>query len=970
MSAWRYVLLAALLLGRPVSAVTVEKLLPFTPGVDSVRIQVVLQGDGQAGPLEVRAIIEPLKGGDAVWKGPIGQVEPAAAGADSISVEHLIDQLKVQPWSPGSPNLYKATVIVLRNNNQVATKTVRFGFRSFQAKDGHCYLNGKPIFLRGIAINPPGRTVPEKVGESKQFAHDYVKYLRGQNVNLIRLEHDNQDWFDACDELGMMVYQGFYGSPPTGMTKAEEAAAAAERGLEAQDEAVGKKLPRDFDKSMRAYQDAFEPYVHHPSIVIYILTNEMPYKGKTGEAVHEFLTKAYEHLSKWDHTRAYIGNAGYGEGHEGDINDVHRYWGWYYNSFLTYYNLRDPKLFGEFDKNQPFTFSECVGCFTGPTGAWNYIERKQLAAGLGWTGHDADQPEEAQVYQAFMVKQATESFRRMRSINPRISGLMPFTITFHNWRGIKSFDQMKPTAASKQFGVSYQPVLLSWESWQPQVYAGTTIHPIAHVINDADDFSDLTDGSLTYELRSRQGNAVVSGKMDLPAVTYYGTWKSAIELALPEKLPSGEYTLVGQVKKSGKTVSSNDTPIFIAGGEWKQNIKAGKRGIVVVNAPATDGAIKKLGLHTESAREFDKLDPSSDCLVIGEEAWKSLASSREKLQEFIRAGGRVLCLGQKHDEFDASWLPGGVELCKTSATDPDYSGQVRPQFDQTHINLERPEHPVFSGVDRDRLKLSSDYTGWDQTKPRFPRVSPMRFGYKLTKPDDLGKIAVLADYDRGLEGIALAEMFDGKGSVLLCGLDLIGRIGVDPVADRILSNMLAYMTSDTAKHDPHPLIKDPIHWGDFATEHGVIGSPVYGFFYNTDWTPPPTEPDAKPLTDAAGGWNTKPSDQFLPKGIRPRGPFTYTFNCGPRDGTKSPEGTGIFFATIPVGRAKVVTKVRNDTREAIMLQVNVNEGKPTKHDIPPGQTITVSTPIPSKATDVSVRYTGNRELIILETAFQ
>ena len=44
---------------------------------------------------------------------------------------------------------------------------------------------------------------------------------------------------------------------------------------------------------------------------------------------------------------------------------------------------------------------------------------------------------------------------------------MPFTITFHNWRGIKAFDQMKPTAASKQFGISYQPVLLSWEQWTP-----------------------------------------------------------------------------------------------------------------------------------------------------------------------------------------------------------------------------------------------------------------------------------------------------------------------------------------------------------------------------------------------------------------------------------------------------------------------------------------------------------------------
>ena len=58
------------------------------------------------------------------------------------------------------------------------------------------------------------------------------------------------------------------------------------------------------------YQAQFETYVRHPSIVIYVLSNEMPYHGKSGQAVHEFLTKAYEHLSEWDHTRAYIGNAG------------------------------------------------------------------------------------------------------------------------------------------------------------------------------------------------------------------------------------------------------------------------------------------------------------------------------------------------------------------------------------------------------------------------------------------------------------------------------------------------------------------------------------------------------------------------------------------------------------------------------------------------------------------------------------
>jgi hypothetical protein len=244
----------------------------------------------------------------------------------------------------------------------------------------------------------------------------------------------------------------------------------------------------------------------------------------------------------------------------------------------------------------------------------------------------------------------------------------------------------------------------------------------------------------------------------------------------------------------------------------------------------------------------------------------------------------------------------------------------------------------------------------------------MRFGFKLTEPNDLARIAILADYDRGLEGIALAEMFDGKGSVLLCGLDLVGRIGIDPVADRLLTNMLTYMSGD-AKHDPHPTIKDPIRWGDFATEHGVIGSPIYGLFRNTDWTPPPTEPDAKPLTDAQGGWNTRPSDQFLPKGIRPRGPFSYTFNCAPRDGDKSPDGTGIFWASIPAGRSKVLTKVRNDTKSALKLRIDVNDAKGVEREVPAGQTISISAPIPARATDVGIRYTGSRELIILETAF-
>jgi hypothetical protein len=757
----------------------------------------------------------------------------------------------------------------------------------------------------------------------------------------------------------MMVYQGFYGSPPSGMTRDEERSA---RALEAVDEAEGKRIPPDFSRSMRAYQDEFETYVKHPSIIIYVLSNEMPYKGKDAPAVHDFLTRAFDHLSKWDQTRLYIGNAGYGEGHEGDLNDVHRYWGWYYNSFLTFLNLRDAKLFGDYEKGQPLTFSECIGNFTGPSRAYNYIEKKQLASALGWTGTAPanEQAGRAQAYQRFSVAQVTESFRRMRSINPRISGIMPFTITFRNWRGIKSFAEMQPTAAADQFGTSYQPVLLSWENWTPQVYTGTKGKLIAHIVNDADDFSDLTGATLRYAVNYRN-----FGQVELPSIPYYGTHRQPIEIDVPEPGPGGVGLVAGTIVKGDRVISSNHSWFFIAGNEWKAKPPATKRQLVIAPGKTAD-ALATLAFATTAS---EQLDPAKDCLIIGEEE----APRRVDVKTFVNAGGRVLCLGPKRDgSFDPSWLPGGVTLLEHSVNEPTYPVEQRPAYDQAHVNPQWTGHPVLAGIERDHLRYWSDYTGWDQTKPGFPRISPVRFGYKLTKQADLKNIAVIANYDSGLEGVALGEFFDGKGSALLCGLDLVGRIGFDPVADRMLKNLVAYMADDAA-HAKHPTVTKPIRWGDFASEQGVlVDGTITGLFRNTTWQPPPTDPHGEPPRDKLNGWNTRPSDQYLPDGIRPRGPFVYTFNGAVRNvDHNNASGWGVFWASVPAGRKSMITKVRNPTTRPATLRVDVNGADGEPRDLPPGSTsVIIETPLPPDVSDIGVRYTGDRDLVIEETDFR
>lgn len=887
------------------------------------------------------------------WK---GQIEGRRIDNEIV---FMIDSLHPQQWSPAHPYLYKLTIVFPDKNGEIQKAIFRIGFRDFETKNGKIYLNGYPIFLRGIAINPPGRGIPREVETSRIFAEEYVRFMKSINVNIIRIP-DDQIWYDVCDELGMMVFGGNYSGSVD-----------------------NEKPPTDFDKAVKWYKNIkFGPIMYHPSLMIYALTNEVPYTGVIAQQWAMFLDYAFEKLKRWDNTRLYIGNAGYGYGQGGDICDLHRYWGWYYGSPFTFLHVRDYEKIVFPDQIQPLTFTECVGNYTGPDGRYNLTpNHKNPVSQLHWTGH-ASQKQQAQLadqHQCFVFKQATELMRRLRRINHESSGVFPFTIMFRNWHTINAFSDMEPKAVAWQARLSYQPVLLSWENWQSQVYTGSTIYPIAHVINDADDFSDLKNIKLIVRLLDKAFTPHVVDTVSLSDIPYYGIISEKIEIRLPENLFEGNYRLEGIVLSNGKEVSRNFTELFLA----RHAIVKSKLSFPVkLYDPQgiTEKAFNENGICFKKITDFNKAI-ITDCLIIGENSADSLMSKQSSLiLDLVEKGGRLIILKQDslHQIFLNHILPIAISFPSVNIDDPSYPPPPRPSRNSFNINPERPLHPVFKGITRNELRMWSDYTGWNETKTGFPAIYPVTDGFVLRNKQDIYQTAILANYSVGLEGIALAEIFHGKGSILLSGFDLSNRAGIDPVSDRLLCNMVHYMSGNLL-HENHLLITTPILWGEYETEKGIVTGIYNGLMVNSrpalfgsyEKLPLLLEKDGSLFAGKRWGWNTEPGKQYVPYGRRIFGPYIHLGFGGvptPVD-PDSRTGKAFFWCKVPKQTMNMKTFIWNPANESLGIKIGINSRTVSEEMVGAGEFRWINSEVPKFSTTLKIELEGDRRLVILETAF-
>ncbi len=114
-------------------------------------------------------------------------------------------------WSPEEPNLYRLQVTVRLNGTVSDTQTARFGFREFTVKGKHFHLNGRKLVLKytfNEAFYPHSLAYPR----DPDLLRREFELIKEGNINVVRPWRKPQPScvYDLADEMGIL----FFGALP------------------------------------------------------------------------------------------------------------------------------------------------------------------------------------------------------------------------------------------------------------------------------------------------------------------------------------------------------------------------------------------------------------------------------------------------------------------------------------------------------------------------------------------------------------------------------------------------------------------------------------------------------------------------------------------------------------------------------------------------------------------------------------
>jgi hypothetical protein len=267
--------------------------LRLTPDVASgeIRIEAETNQPGQAASLLLQVT------------GPEGA---AVAQAELNALQGTVtldNPANLRLWSPDDPALYTVTATLRVDGQQVDEVSATCGFRTVEARNGRIYLNGEPVYLRGVldqAYYPETIYTPPSV----EFLEDQVHKAKALGLNCLRAHIKIEDprYYEVADRLGILIWTEI----PNWELLTEAASARAK-------ETFRRMVQRDWN---------------HPSIIAWSLVNENWGTDLTRNPDHRrWLTDFYFEAKEIDPTRLIVDNSACGGNAHvaSDIEDYHHY---------------------------------------------------------------------------------------------------------------------------------------------------------------------------------------------------------------------------------------------------------------------------------------------------------------------------------------------------------------------------------------------------------------------------------------------------------------------------------------------------------------------------------------------------------------------------------------------------------------------------------------------------------------------
>jgi len=683
----------------------------------AVTFRIWLDGAEALPPrIDLTATVCPADGGETAGSHRV------RLATGTMPVELTVPIKNVKRWTPATPYVYRADLSVRADGRPCDAVRFSFGMREISVVKGRYRLNGRPLRLRGSNLVSEWAWGGRRGQFNRQVKSYIVDEARAMSLNCFRTHTlpPPTRWLDVADRHGTMILAEFpvlYNHANFRYTPAE---------LEV------------FHRN--ALLDAtgwVTKLWNHPSIVIWVLSNESRYDAEWEAGPY------WRHVRALDPTRPCLRTGCLkGTPETVDVHTCNNYSrGAEGQAILTFRRLAAHK-----DPTRTLTNTEYM----------NHLASRE-AINTRWLGR-ADHPDEPLTYAEFAMEH-TEALRRLNfdCILPYMYA--PYTrLRGNNWRP----DYPTPVAAALHSAMA--PVLASLDLFDRNVIAGhsvtTRLALINETLQDVPATLDLCvtprhplfvpdEAALRAAVHRQQHHLVL--KADTIGETTL-TWP------VPEK--EGVYYLAAVLRRQGaKPVVSQR---LIHAIDQRRSMRGlAKRRVVLLGG----NALAERWLRAKGIDHTTDIAPAAGDVVLVWDASRLSEATRRRAADilhFARGGGRVAILNQDRWTWTA--------LADFRLT----SGLSSRAFASAGVT-----HPMLTGIDPDYLKR---WNGLPGTIAEHVIDGPIL---------ERGERLLWMENPRRAIAVRLPV---GKGEVLVSMLGIRGRAAggatFDPVAERVLLNII------------------------------------------------------------------------------------------------------------------------------------------------------------------------------------